>query len=53
MPRTTLGRWIRTFKAKEVRITATIRALLVACRQKAAEARETLAELVEHVSVSG
>ena len=47
VPRTTLGRWIRAFKAKEARIAAAMRAILVACRQKATEARETLAELVE------
>lgn len=50
VPRTTLGRWIRTFKAKEARIAAAMRAILVACRQKAAEAREALAELVERAS---
>lgn len=50
VPRTTLGRWIRTFKTKEARIAAAMRAILVACRQKAAEARETLAELVGRAS---
>ncbi len=50
VPRTTLGRWIRTFKTKEARIAAAMRAILVACRQRAAEARETLAELVGRAS---
>ena len=50
VPRTTLSRWIRAFKTKEARIAAAMRAILVACRQRAAEARETLAELVERAS---
>jgi len=50
VPRTTLSRWIRAFKTKEARIAAAMRAILVACRQRAAEARETLAELVGRAS---